>query len=222
MHEPLRSGRSSADPEAVRDAFHLLWYDSEVWKRITWFGVPIHKNPFDLFLYQELLFEQQPDFVIECGALHGGSSLYFGHILDQIGHGRVISIDILDRWDARARNHARVDTILGNSTSPVILDRIRQLIPPSCTTLVILDSDHSADHVLAELRAYSSFVHVGSYLIVEDTNLNGHPVMRGFGPGPREAVRTFLQQCEHFVVDSERSGKLHFTFAPGGWLRRVS
>src|SRR5437870_2654895 len=81
-------------PEAIREAFHALWYDSECWKQTTWFGVPIQKNPFDLLQYQEVLVEQRPDFVIECGALRGGATLYFAHLLDLIGHGRVISIDI--------------------------------------------------------------------------------------------------------------------------------
>ena len=210
------------DPDSVRDAFHVLWYESEPWQRMTWFGVPIQKNPFDLFQYQEVLFEQQPDFVIECGAFRGGSTLYFAHLLDHIGHGMVVSVDIADGLVDQVRRHPRVITLVGDSISPKIVDSIRCLIPPSSTTMVVLDSDHRADHVLAELHAYKDFVQVGNYLIVEDTNINGHPVLRAFGPGPHEAVSTFLRQVEGFVIDSERECKLHFTFAPRGWLRRVS
>jgi cephalosporin hydroxylase len=86
--------------------------------------------------------------------------------------------------------------------------------------LAILDSDHHADHVLAEMRAYASLITVGSYLVVEDTNVNGNPVLAEWGPGPREAVQRFLTETDAFVVDRERE-KFFMTFNPGGYLKRV-
>jgi cephalosporin hydroxylase len=86
--------------------------------------------------------------------------------------------------------------------------------------LVVLDSDHSRDHVLAELRAYAPLVTPGSYLVVEDTNVNGHPVYEAFGPGPMEAVQDFLKERDDFEVDRSRE-KFLLTFNPGGWLRKL-
>ncbi len=209
-------------PGMVREAFHTLWYDSECWKQTTWFGVPIQKNPFDPLQYQEVLVEQPPDFVIECGALHGGATLYFANLLDLIGHGRVIFIDIYDNWHDAARRYPRVQTVVGDSTSVEILDILERLVPVSSTALVLLDSDRTEAHVLRQLRAFQRFVQVGNYLVVEDTNINGHPVLGTVGPEPYEAVAEFLQETKDFVVDSSREEKLHFTFAPSGWLRRVS
>jgi cephalosporin hydroxylase len=208
--------------EAVVDAFHRLWYDSRCWTETAWFGVPIQKNPFDLFQYQELIAEQKPEVVIECGAFRGGSTLYFAHLLDNLGDGMVVSVDIEDGWHDAARRHPRVHVVVGDSKSPTTLERVRRLVPAGAPALVILDSDHTESHVLAELRAYREFVPIGGYLIVEDTNINGHPVLKEFGPGPWEAVRAFLSETKDFVVDTRREGKLHFTFAPHGWLRRIA
>jgi len=207
--------------ELIRTEFHRLWYDSTCWTETSWFGVPIQKNPFDLFQYQELIVEQKPDVVIECGALHGGSTLYFAHLLDHLGRGKVVSVDIKDGWHEAARRHPRVNMVVGDSKSGETLKAVRRLVPRGSGVLVILDSDHAASHVLAEMRAYREFVQVGNYLIVEDTNVNGHPVLETFGPGPYEAVTAFLQETRDFVVDVRPEQKLHFTFAPGGWLRRV-
>jgi len=209
-------------PDSVRDAFHALWYDSQCWKETAWFGVPIQKNPFDLLQYQEVIAEQRPEFVIECGALHGGATLYFAHLLDLVGRGRVISIDVRDGWHEAVRRHPRVERLVGDSTSAEVLEIVDRLVPSSSRAFVLLDSDHTEAHVLRELRAYQRFVQVGDYLVVEDTNINGHPVLGDFGPGPYEAVDAFLRETADFVVDDGRERKLHFTFAPHGWLRRVA
>ena len=88
------------------------------------------------------------------------------------------------------------------------------------TVLVVLDSDHSRDHVLAEPRAYAPLVTPGSYLVVEDTNINGHPVYEAFGPGPMEAVQDFLKERDDFEADRSRE-KFLLTFNPRGWLRKL-
>ncbi|HEV3475521.1 MAG TPA: CmcI family methyltransferase, partial [Actinomycetota bacterium] len=107
----------------------------------------------------------------------------------------------------------------GSSTSEEILERVRAEVAGG-TTMVILDSDHSAKHVSDELRAYAPMVSVGHYLVVEDTNLNGNPILPEWGPGPREAVEGFLRETDAFEVDRSRE-KFFMTFNPTGYLRRV-
>lgn len=209
-------------PSPVVDEFHRAWYATTTWGELEWFGVPMSKNPFDLLQYQEILWQQRPDFVIECGAFLGGSTLYFAHLLDLIGHGTVLSVELENSWMPAARHHPRVVTIAGNSVGPETLREIRRRVPADASCFVILDSDHRAAHVLAELRAYEQFVRPGNYLIVEDSNLNGHPILPDWGPGPWEAVEMFLGENPHFVPDRAREQKLLLTFAPFGWLKRVS
>jgi cephalosporin hydroxylase len=207
------------DVGPIFELFHESWYDARGWERLTWFGVPILKNPFDLLKYQDLLVRQRVDFVIESGANCGGSTLYFAHVLDALGHGAVISIDLHPNWAPAARAHPRVTTVAGSSIDPSVLGAVRSRIPSGSRCFVILDSDHHRDHVLAELRSYGDLVQVGDYLVVEDTNLNGHPVSAGPGPGPYEAVQEFLREDARFSADHD--WEFPFTFAPGGWLKRV-
>lgn len=213
---------SAADAARVRDEFHRFWYDGLVWTRLTWFGVPIQKNPFDLFQYQEILSSQRPEYLIECGAFEGGSALYFAHLFDLMGAGRVISIDLEGRWAPATLEHPRVVALRGSSVASEILAEVRALVPPGSGCFVILDSDHRAPHVLAELRAYREYPRVGNYLVVEDGNINGHPVLPEWGPGPYEAVQEFLREDEAYALDAERDQKMGFTFAPSGWLRRIA
>jgi cephalosporin hydroxylase len=203
----------------IRRAFHVLWYDSRVWEKLTWMGIPIQKNPFDLFQYQELLFGQRPAVVVETGALYGGSTLFFAQILDGVGAGEVISIDVNPRWDFRARDHPRVTTITGSSADAAVVEEVRDRVAGR-PVLIVLDSDHSRDHVLRELRLYSRLVQPGGYLIAEDTDVNGHPAAPEHGPGPFEAVEAFLSENEDFESDLSREDRLLFTAAPNGWLCR--
>ncbi len=212
----------AAAPLSLQDAFHQTWYDCQLWKEIAWFGLPIRKNPFDLFQYQEIISQQRPEFVIECGSFVGGSTLYFAHLLDLVGRGKVISIELANCWDSRVLEHPRVVPLAGSSVDPQIVSRVRQLVPEGAPCFVILDSDHRAEHVLAELHIYREFVQVGNYMVVEDTNINGHPVLPGWGAGPFEAVEAFLKEDSRFTPDRWRERKLFMTFAPSGWLRRVS
>ncbi len=139
--------------------------------------------------------------------------------MDLLGHGRVITVDVVD-VPGRPQ-HDRITYVTGSSVDPAILEQLRAAAADADSVMVVLDSDHSRDHVLAELRAYAPFVTPGSYLVVEDTNVNGHPILPSFGPGPHEAVETFLAESAPFVRDRERE-KFYFTFNPGGYLKRVS
>lgn len=184
----------------------------------TWLGTQALKYPTDMWVYQELLAAQRPQLVIETGTLEGGSAVWFASMLDLIGgDGRVVSIDIHDHGPP---SHPRVTYLLGDSVGDEILAQVRALTDGLERILVILDSDHSRDHVLAELRAFSAFVPVGGYLIVEDTNINNHPVLPDWGPGPYEAVHDFLAETDRFVVD-KGCEKFLLTANPDGFLRRV-
>jgi cephalosporin hydroxylase len=214
---------------AATDAFHRVYYESWAGGRkdgrekdrgtiaLSWFGYRTLKCPLDLWTYQEILVETRPDLVVECGTRHGGSAYFIASILDLLGHGHVLTIDI---ETVKGRPvHPRITYLLGSSTDPEILKQVRRQASGK-RTMVILDSDHSQAHVSAELAAYRDLVSVGSYLIVEDTNVNGHPVHPEHGPGPMEALDGFLATTDDYVVDSDRE-RFMMTLNPRGFLKRV-
>jgi len=201
----------------VRD-FHRLYYDSLVWCKTYWFGAPVLKNPLDLWIYQEIIHATRPDLIIETGTYQGGSAAFLAAMLDQAGRGRVVSIDIAACPDRP--QHPRIHYLTGSSVDPAVLATVAEAAAKSASTMVILDSDHSFDHVLAEMHALSRFVTPGNYLIVEDTNINGNPVLPDYGPGPHEAVTAFLRSNKDYVVDRLQE-KFFVTQNPGGYLRRV-
>ena len=213
----IPSKRSESD---IVDEFHKLYYESpDTWRKTFWLGIPAQKCPLDLWIYQEIIFEVKPDVIIECGTFAGGSALFLASVCDAVKRGTIITIDVEDREGNP--KHKRIKYLLGSSTSKEIVDKVRRSTRNRHSVMVILDSDHSKDHVLNEMRIYSTFVTKGSYLIVEDTNINGHPVFPDFGPGPMEAVQQFLSENKVFVVDRSRA-KFYMSFNPNGWLRRVA
>lgn len=210
--------------QEIIDRFHQMFYDStETWRRTHWLGIHTMQNPNDVWVHQEAITEVKPDFIIEAGTLHGGSAALWAMVLQQVNPaGRVITIDIED-LSQEARNlpicRERVEFIIGSSTDPKIVADITKRVAGK-KVMVILDSDHRKPHVLNELKAYSPLVNVGSYLIVQDTNVNGHPVRSDFGPGPMEAVDEFLAGNSDFVSDRSREHLL-FSMHPKGYLKRV-
>jgi cephalosporin hydroxylase len=201
------------------DRFHELYYDSpdRTWRNTWWMGVPTYKCPLDLWIYQEILWELKPDLVIECGTAEGGSALYIAHILDLIGKGDVITVDLNPA--AHPPSHPRIHYLHGSSTDPAIVRHLEDAARGKGAVIVILDSNHTREHVAEELRLYQRLVTPDSYLIVEDTNINGHPVVRDHGPGPGEAVQEFLSGYDAFSADVSRE-KFFLSFNPGGYLRR--
>jgi cephalosporin hydroxylase len=199
--------------------FHGAFYDghAHTWESTTWLGTPAKKCPFDLWMYQEMLAEQRPDLIVETGTAHGGSALFLASVCDLLDHGEVITVDIEHR---ERPQHPRITYLHGSSTAPEIVEQVRARAEAAASCLVLLDSDHAKAHVLRELELYAPLVTVGSYLVVEDTNVNGHPVARWHGPGPHEAVQEFLSRTAAFQVDRHRE-RLLLTFNPGGYLRRV-
>jgi cephalosporin hydroxylase len=210
---------STADAFSLIDQFHMLYYGSreQTWGNTFWLGHHVLKGPLDLWTYQEILYDVQPDLIIETGTYRGGSALFLASISDLLRRGEVVTIDAA-RQDGRPR-HRRITYLTGSSTSDEILRQVRRRARGKSTVLVILDSGHGKDHVLAELQAYAPLVTPGSYLIVEDTNLNGHPVESDHGPGPAEAVAEFLERNDAFVRDESRE-KFLLTFNPGGYLHK--
>lgn len=204
--------------QSIITEFNRQYYDSNVWGWTYWLGYPTAKTPTDLWMYQEIIVAQRPDFIIETGTLFGGSALFMACVCDFTDHGRVISIDIEHRETLPI--HSRITYLLGDSTDAWLLKQVQKQIPVGSRCMVVLDSDHSRDHVILELLAYSSFVQPDGYLIVEDTNLNGHPAYPTFGPGPMEAVWEFLESHSEFEIDKERE-KFGLTFNPGGFLHRI-
>lgn len=204
----------------ISNLFHMVFYaDSNTWSSLTWMGAICLKNPMDMWIYQEILYRNHPDVLIECGTNSGGSAYYFAHIFDLIGHGRVISIDISD--NPEKPEHPRLEYLVMSSTSEECMRALAQRIQPGESVMAILDSDHSEAHVRKELELYSKLVTKDQYMVIEDTNLNGHPVGRSFGPGPMEAVRDFLLTSRDFNVDRQAE-RLKLTFFPNGWLKKVS
>jgi cephalosporin hydroxylase len=200
--------------------FHRLFYESgtRTWSNTRWLGVPAQKCPFDLWVYQELLHELRPAVIVECGTADGGSALFLASICDLLGEGEIVTVDIRETPDRP--QHDRVTYLTGSSTAPEIVQAMQERVAGRSPVLVILDSNHERDHVLAEMRLYGPLVTPGSYLVVEDSNINGHPVLPEFGPGPLEAIDAFLAESDEFAVDESRE-KYFLTFNPRGYLRKA-
>jgi len=223
----LHYRRELAAPRSAEDvsrAFQEVFYNSLVWRKPTrWRGIISEQAPTDNWEMQELIGELQPDYIIETGTLNGGTTLFYADVLSYANpQGKVITIDIEPKVEEASKVplwKQRVEMIVGSSVDPKVTEHVEQEVVGK-KVLVTLDSLHTRDHVLKEMEIYSKLVTPGSYLVVQDTNINGNPVYPGFGPGPHEAVQEFLQTHDNFVVDRSRE-KFLLTFYPGGWLKRI-
>jgi cephalosporin hydroxylase len=198
----------------------------------SWLGRPIIQYPQDMVVLQEIIWTVKPDLIIETGIAHGGSIIFYASILELIGKGEVLGIDI----EIRPHNkHAiekhpmykRISMIEGDSTSAEVLSEVTKIARSCETILVCLDSNHTHAHVLEELQLYSPFVTKGSYLIVFDTIIEDLPDNfypdRPWGKkdNPKTAVREFLQKTDRFLIDKTIDNKLMITAAPEGYLKCV-
>ena len=199
----------------------LIRYQSEVvFDRVFWMGVKARKNVLDAWVYQEIIHEVRPEIVIEIGNAEGGSTRYLANLLDLLGAGEVLAVDI-DHSIFRG-HHPRISLVTGDSAAPETLARVEELVRGR-QGLVIHDGDHSREHVLADLHAYAKFVRVGSYFIVEDTIMDLFRAGDGIGGvnGPLGGVEQFLQEDPRFQVDPEREFFV-LTHNPQGYLKRVA
>jgi cephalosporin hydroxylase len=221
IREAARQARDAlleARQRRIVRPFHRLFYESgtRTWSNTRWLGTPAQKCPFDLWVYQELLHELRPEVIVECGTADGGSAMFLASICDLLGAGEIVTIDVRE---LERPAHDRVTYLTGSSTATEIVDAVRERVQGRSPVLVLLDSDHSRDHVLAEMRLYAPLVTPGSYLVVEDSNVNGNPVLPDFGPGPGEAIDAFLAESDEFEIDESRE-KYFLTFNPRGYLRK--
>lgn len=215
--------REAGVSEEVWDDYMQWYYHSYVWKSVYYHGVRTLKLVSDMWNYQEIIFEHRIDHVIETGTRHGGSALFFADTLQaRNAKGGVISVDI-DASSNQVIDDPRIRFMIGDSGSEKLAAGIMASLPPDRGTLfLILDSDHTKDHVLKELRAFVPLLKRGDYLVVEDTNINGHPVRPDFGPGPWEAVQQYLMENPGFLRhDVSRERKFGATAAPDGYYVRL-
>ena len=200
----------------------------------SWMGRPIIAYPQDMIAMQELIWDIQPNIIIEAGVAHGGSIVYYASLLELIGtEGIVIGIDI----DIRRHNKdlieshpmfKRIKLIEGSSISDDVLNQVIALIKPDSKVLVCLDSNHTHDHVLQELQMYAPLTSIGSYCVVFDTIVedlpnnyldSGRPW--GIGNNPKTAAREFMKQNSGFEIDNHMDNKLLLSVCPSGFLKRV-
>lgn len=197
-----------------------------------WLGRPIIQFPQDLVALQEIVWETQPEVVVETGIAHGGSLIFYASLLTLLGGDReAIGIDV----DIRAHNRAAIEAhplaaklrmVEGSSVDPATVARVRELVRGR-RTMVVLDSNHTHEHVLRELELYAPLVTPGCYLVVLDTIVERMPAHlhadRPWGPGdnPMTALDAFLATTDDFAIDREYDDKLLFTVAPRGYLKRL-
>lgn len=205
--------------------------------QFSWLGRPIIQMPEDLIRIQELIFQVKPDVILETGVAHGGGQVFLASLCRLLGKGRVIGIDVDIRAPARAALEAHelyplMTLIQGSSTDPAVAQQAKALVRPGESALVILDSNHTKDHVRQELELYSSLVGVGSYVVVADgimADLVGYPRAKAdWGwDNPIEAVADFRADHPEFeAVPPPRpfdEALCHeaASYWPGGYLRRV-
>lgn len=230
LEEITKQGQDPKLQQLARD-----FYDESAKLKYTyhfsWMGRPIIQLPQDMMAMQEIIWRVKPDLVIECGIAHGGSIIYYASLLELQGHGEVLGID----RDIRPHNREAIEThpmfkrismIEGSSVDPVIADQVRALAQGK-KVIVVLDSNHTHEHVLEELRLYAPLVSVDSYCVVMDTVVEDMPADAfpdrpwGKGDNPKTAVWEYLKQDTAFEIDYEMQNKLLITVAPDGYLRRV-
>lgn len=199
----------------------------------SWLGHPIIKYPNDIVLQQEIIWEVRPDLIIETGIAHGGSIILSASMLELLGEdGIVVGVDI----DIRKHNRKeiekhplfkRIKLLEGSSTSDEILNEIKEIAKNKKKRMVFLDSLHTHDHVLDELRSYAPLVSVGSYLVVSDTFIEffprGHYSNRPWdlGSNPYTALQEFLSENDDFIIDTKKENKLLITDGINGWLKKI-
>ncbi len=229
--ERIAANALNEDLKKSADAFNSASNKAQYSYNFSWMGRPIIQYPQDIIAMQEVIWKVKPDLIIETGIAHGGSIIYYASILELIGGGEVLGIDI----DIRAHNkveiekhpmYKRIKMIEGSSISEETLAKTKEIAKNKKNIMVLLDSNHTHEHVLAELEMYSPLVTKGSYLVVFDTIVENLPNYylpnRPWekGDNPMTAVEAFLAKNNEFEVDEEMDNKLLISVAPKGYLKR--
>lgn len=227
-----KNGTNSALKQAASQ-FNTESNKAQYSYNFSWMGRPIIQYPQDMIAMQELIWEIKPDLIIETGIAHGGSLIYYASLLELIGHGEVLGIDI----DIREHNRKeiekhpmfkRITMIEGSSISKETIDKVAAFASDKKKILVSLDSNHTHEHVWQELNLYSPFVSLGSYIVVFDTIVEDLPEGYfsqerpwGIGNNPKTAVHEFIKENDRFVIDRSIDQKLLISVAPEGYLKRI-
>jgi cephalosporin hydroxylase len=223
-----------ADPELrrLRQQMYALYAKYRYSYNFTWYGRPIIQIPEDIVMMQELILQVKPDLIVETGVAHGGSLMLSASMLELLGAGNVVGIDIEIRSHNRKaiEDHPlskRIRLIEGSSVDEKVMREVERLAASAKRVMVLLDSNHTHEHVLQELQNYAPLVTPQSYLVVFDTGIEDMPegtfAGRPWGKGnnPKTAVRQFLRERDDFIVATEIEDRMMYTVAPHGYLRRV-
>ncbi len=224
----------AADRDLQRGAWDvLIKADRHNWiHQTTWFGEPILQLPQDLFAFQEIIFRTRPKYIIELGTAWGGSLLFYSTLMESLGGGRIIGVDIYIPDDLKQRigsfGHLseRITWVKGSSVEESTVNEIKSIIGNDRRVMVVIDTFHTHEHVLKELRLYSPLVGLGCYLVCCDTHIENIPEIvenrpRPWGKGnnPMTALREFLNENNRFEADKQLENKLLLSLHPGGYLK---
>ncbi len=225
----------AADTKLKEDSLDLFFRaDQHRWiHQATWFGEPVLNLPQDMFALQEIIFQTRPEFIIEIGVAWGGSLLFYSTLLEVLGGGEIIGVDIFipDDLKQRLQSHGklseRIHLINASSIEEETVERVKAITGGSKKTMILLDSNHTHEHVYRELQLYSPLVEKGYYLVCGDTIVEDIPVQehrdRPWGPGnnPKTALNAFMEESDRFERDADMENKLLFSCNPGGYLRCI-
>jgi cephalosporin hydroxylase len=225
---------SDAEFRALSNQWRAMALERKYMNNFSWLGRPLIQLPMDAMALQEIIWTVKPELVIETGVAHGGSLVLSASMLEMIGQGSVVGVDIEIRPHNRQaiESHPlghRIQLIEGSSTAPDVVAQVRAAAAGKKSVLVCLDSNHTHAHVLAELQAYADLVTVGSYCVVFDTFVEDMPddyvwTDRPWGKGdnPKTAVWEWLRSHPEFEIDKSVEDRLLVTSAPDGFLKRVA
>jgi cephalosporin hydroxylase len=231
----IRENEARQELQSAARSFNVESNKAKYSYNFKWMGRPIIQYPQDILAMQELIWDIKPDLIIETGIAHGGSLIFYASMLELIGKGEVVGVDI----DIREHNRKeiekhpmfkRITMIQGSSIDPIVIDRVKEIAKDKQTILVVLDSNHTHSHVLKEMEAYGMLVSVNSYMVVFDTiveqlppnYLPDHKRPWGIGDNPFTAVKAFLKENTNFQVDQAINNKLLISVAPDGYLKRIN
>jgi cephalosporin hydroxylase len=231
VEQGIEAQGGNADLKKKAHAFTEVSINSRYSYHFSWMGRPIIQYPQDMVAMQEIIWNVKPDLIIETGIAHGGSIIFYASILELIGKGEVLGIDIDIRDHNRREIEAhpmfkRISMIQGSAIGADIAEQVRQRAKGKKTVMVCLDSNHTHDHVLEELRLYAPLVTPGSYCVVFDTIVEDLPkgsIDRSWdvGNNPKTAVFEYLKTNSDFEIDKSIDNKLLISVAPDGYLKRI-